>query len=341
MNRRSVLLLYILMLLLLLPAIVSSSMSDAVKLSFSGTVTSKPTSIVYLGAWLRGSMPSIYNEWINQTGKGLSMYANMAVFGYPNTPVPNTGAPYISITQRLQESVPWLQQGLFDSVVMTWQTAYSGEDTGTGATECTQRVASGEYDNLIRANAQWIKANFPYRLIIRLNHEFNLYRFGWSANSTVYKNAWHRIVDIFKSEGVNAEWFWCANWNNNPSSLNYLDYYPGDSYVDWVGIDLYAANWALSAEVQLGWQNDAIYNFAVSHGKPLMIGEWGVSMTSDLTDSQNANWLSTLFDGIEARPQIKAMVHWADGDWSIISKDEVGNYKYPQTIQVYKNRVTN
>lgn len=299
-----------------------------------------PDGYVYLGAWLRGNMPDVYNEWVSQTGKGLALYATMACFGQPDTPVPNTGAPWMTLTQRLQGALPYMEQGLYNAISLTWMTSYTGDDTESGATECTQRVANGEYDDFIRKNAQWTKANVPYKLFIRLNQEFNLYHFGWSRDPVVFINAWKRIVDIFRSEGVNPTWFWCANWNDNPSNLHFEDYYPGDDYVDWIGIDVYAASWATDAETELGWNNNAIYNFALSHNKPFMIGEWGLNMTGDLTDEQNEHWLTTFFDGIEARPKIKAIVHWGGWGWSLIAKDDSGNYKYPQTIQTYKTRVS-
>jgi hypothetical protein len=290
-----------------------------------------PDGYVYLGAWLQGSMPDVYNEWVSTTGKGLAIYATMAVFGYPDTSVPNTGAPWISLTQRLQGASPWIEQGLYDTACITWQTQYAGDDGADLQWECMQRVANGEYDSFIRENARWIKANIPYKLFIRLNHEFNLGNWGWSRDANVYKDAWKRVVDIFREEDVNPDWVWCANWNDNPSNLHFQDYYPSDSYVDWVGVDIYAASWATDAETELGWNDNAIYNFALSHNKPVMIAEWGLNITGYLTDEQNAYWLTTFFDGIEARPEIKAIVHWGGWNWYLLN--------YPATTEVYKNRV--
>jgi hypothetical protein len=308
-----------------------SSLDGTLRISTEGTIVYGQ---VYLGAWLQGGMPDIYDKWVNETGRGLAIYATMACFGYPDTPVPNTGAPWITLTQRLQEALPWMQQGLFDAVSLTWETSYTGNDTGSGAVECTQRVANGDYDNYIRATAIWIKTNFPYKLFIRLDHEFNLETQGWSQNATAYILAWRRVVDIFRTEGVAVEWVWCANWNDNPSTLHYQDYYSGDDYVDWVGVDIYANSWGLNAEEMLaskGSNNLSVYDFALAHGKKFMIGEWGLNLTNDMTDQENAVWLSGMFDAIEERPNVKAIIHWGGENWCLLN--------YPSAIEVYRNRV--
>lgn len=294
-----------------------------------------PEGYLYLGAYLRGIIPDVYNEWVNQTGKGLAIYATCSVFGYPDTPVPNTGAPWITLTQRIESILPYLEDGTFDALCLTWQMQYDG--SGTGMNECYLRVAGGEYDRFIRDSARWIKENFPYKLFIRLNHEFNLHSWKWGENPTAYIEAWKRVVDIFRSEGVNITWVWCPNANdNNPWGTHMPDYYPGDDYVGWVGTDLYANSWwgpeggMATAEYMLEW---GTYDFAVAHSKPFMICEWGLNITGDMTDGQNANWLMGFFDAIESRSNIKAIIHWGDAryGWYLL--------QYPSATQVYRNRV--
>lgn len=309
----------------------ASSLNDTSTILSNGTIV---YGHVYIGAWLQGEMPTVCNEWVNKTGKGLAIYATMACFGYPETPVPNTGNPWITLTQRLQEASLWMQQGLYDAVCLTWMTTYTGDDTGLGAVECTQRVSSGEYDNFLRATARWIRSDFPYKLFIRLDHEFNLETQGWSQNTTTYAMAWRRVVDIFRTEGVVVEWVWCPNWNDNPSTLQYQDFYPGDDYLDWIGVDIYANSWGMNAQGMLdckGSNNLSVYEFALVHGKPFMIGEWGLNLTNDMTDQENAVWLSGMFDAIEERPNVKAIIHWGGENWSLLN--------YPSAIEIYRNRV--
>ena len=66
--------------------------------------------------------------------------------------------------------------------------------------------------------------------------------------------------------------------------------YPGDAYVDYIGIDVYDQSWctnysdpaarwndALNAQWGLTWHRD----FAAAHGKPMSFPEWGVATRSD------------------------------------------------------------
>ena len=53
-----------------------------------------------------------------------------------------------------------------------------------------------------------------------------------------FRAAWIHTWTLFQQEGAtNVEWVWCPNNGNYP----YKGFYPGDRYVDWVGVDGY--NW--------------------------------------------------------------------------------------------------
>jgi beta-mannanase len=233
-----------------------------------------------------------------------------------------------------------MKDGLFYGVCLTWMMSYNSTSTGIEAFEYTQKVANGDYDNLIRANARWIKNNFPYKLLIRLNHEFNLGNWGWSKDAAVYAKAWRRVADDFRIEDMQAEWVWSPNFQDNPSTIHYQDYYPGDDYVDWIGVDVYANSWihdsdGWTAEEMLscrGTNNLSIYEFALLHNKPCMIAEWGLNITGDMTDEQNAAWLTGMFDAIEKRPDLRAIIHWGGSPWYLMN--------YPVAANVYRDRVS-
>jgi len=300
---------------------------------------------VYLGAWLNGNMPDIYYDWVNATGKGLAFYATMSVLA-PQLPVPDNGTnplDRMTLTSRLAEALPLLRQGLYSAVCLNWQTTFtcSSEDTGPNGSAfmCTQGVANGTFDNVIRENAKWIKSNFPYPLILRVNHEFdNPSSVGWGKDPEVYVAAWERIVNIFREENVsNVKWFWCPNFSSDAGVL-YADYYPGDSYVDIIGIDMYANSWFQNANLMFnsrGSQNQnpiCPYQFALDHNKPFAIGEWGLNLTDDLTDEQNAAWLSSMFELIKNNTDIKMIIHWGAFEWYLLN--------YPMATQVYRSYVS-
>ena len=91
--------------------------------------------------------------------------------------------------------------------------------------------------------------------------------------------AFQRVHDIFEGQSVNnVVWVWCPNNGSSPSEpWNVPEaYYPGDSYVDWIGFDGY--NFGTS-QTWSGWQSffniyNALYQKFKTYGKPIMLGEF-------------------------------------------------------------------
>lgn len=318
---------------------IASSTSPRAVIPSRGKISSD---YVYLGAWLNGKMPDILENWTSETGKGLAIYAIFAALA-PNVPVPNNGSYQRTLTQGLTEALPWIKEGLYGAVCLTWMTTFTcnSGDTGPNGTafECTQKVASGQYDDIIRDNARWIKSYFPYKLILRFDHEFDIPRiWGWGKDPAVYVAAWRRIVDIFRQENISqVEWCWSPNFNSDAGVL-FADYYPGDDYVDWVGVSLYANTWGWrNADEMLSARGDAKqnpvcpYEFALVHNKPFMIAEWGLNVTKDMSDEQNAVWLKGMFTAIEKRLNTRMIIHWGTAELYLLN--------YPEALQIYRSYV--
>ena len=83
---------------------------------------------------------------------------------------------------------------------------------------------------------------------------------------------------------------WTINAHNTPAGVCggvSTNCYPGDDYVDIIGIDNYdhypwssseaVFNRAATDPEGLTW----LYTFARAHGKPFSVGEWGVVPTGD------------------------------------------------------------
>ena len=111
---------------------------------------------------------------------------------------------------------------------------------------------------------------------------------------------------------MNVVWVWCPNNVDSPGQPKAMRYYPGDTYVDWVGADGY--NWGTSSP-DFEWQSFAsvfqdIYSQIVKTGKPVMIGE----MASDEVGGSKADWIAQIVPTLKTRfPAIKAVV-WFDID---------------------------
>ncbi len=173
----------------------------------------------------------------------------------------------------------------------------------------TRDVAQGKLDGYIREYAQAVRAYGGPLFISPVCAEFNG---NWwrscspGADVTLsvgdFVAAWRQTVDIFRAEGVtNVAWVW--NSIQAPAVQDFTAFWPGDDYVDWAGVDMYDDQPPSSIE--------APYHFAISHGKPLFIGEWGIRVAlSSLTPAQQREWLEGMFNVFESHLRIKAMVYY-------------------------------
>lgn len=185
-------------------------------------------------------------------------------------------------------------------------------------------ITSGKHDALIRARADGVKA-LGKRVFIRWAWEMNGNWYAWSgarngANTTAaarYRAAWRRVVSIFRARGAtNAVWVWSPNHANIPArSWNrWQNYYPGHSWVDWVGIDGY--NWGRSRSWSR-WQDfRAIFGpvyASYRSAKPIMIAE---TASTDV-GGDKARWIRIASFQIKRYyPSIAAVV------WFHVNKEE-------------------
>jgi beta-mannanase len=141
------------------------------------------------------------------------------------------------------------------------------------------------------------------------------------SGALVFVAAWRHIHDVFAAVGVNnAAWVWAPNADSHPGGIDttswnsWRNYYPGDTYVDWVGIDGY--NWG----TQYTWQTfgqifSPVYADYVGR-KPIMIAESG----SVEAGGDKAQWLADSATWIKAHPGIAAVV-WFDTNQSSTGLD--------------------
>ncbi|MBF0523947.1 MAG: hypothetical protein HQK56_02485 [Deltaproteobacteria bacterium] len=104
-----------------------------------------------------------------------------------------------------------------------------------------RNIIESKFDDYITRYARDIKAwNHP--LFLRFAHEMNGTWYPWSeevnGNRTgEYVRAWRHVHRIFSREGVlNVTWVWCPS-RKKAASQNLHKLYPGDEYVDWLGMD--------------------------------------------------------------------------------------------------------
>jgi beta-mannanase len=143
-------------------------------------------------------------------------------------------------------------------------------------------ITEGHFDTFISAWARQIK-QVKGTVLLRILHEFNGDWYPWCVskndkNPEMLVKAYRHIHDIFEQENVtNVRFIWCPNSMSVPQEKwNYImDAYPGDTYVDFVGLDIY--NGAGISFLWRSFRKEAIENYFILTqllpGKPLLICE--------------------------------------------------------------------
>jgi len=193
----------------------------------------------------------------------------------------------------------------------------------TGATPfidwtCTSdaSVISGNQDALITSYAQELKA-YGRPVFLRWFWEMNLVNLPRTSGclgtggATGYIQAWQHIWTIFQNQGAaNVAFVWCPSINGVAFGSAF---YPGDSYVDWIGWDGYDRRGSPSATLT---QFAPFYANWVTHGKPLVIGE-----TAATTDQ--APYLTALATALpNSFPQVRAILYYDSKstlDWTLVN----------------------
>ncbi len=110
-------------------------------------------------------------------------------------------------------------------------------------------IASGQYDGYLSAFAEAVRA-YRHPVIVGFGHEMNGGWYSWGHRNTSPKTfvaAWRHMVKLFREEGAkNVTWLWTVNiMHTNRDIPSPAPWWPGNSYVNWVGIDgyYYSPSW--------------------------------------------------------------------------------------------------
>jgi hypothetical protein len=141
--------------------------------------------------------------------------------------------------------------------MLTWESWDTNVTQSDGAPAWSQpdfspaTIANGTYDAYIRSSAQQIK-NLDCPIALRLDQEQNGYWYPWGITTQGMNNSaadyaamWRHIWTIFNQVGVqNVLWVWSPDIQSHKhTGLPDLSAsYPGNRYVDWIGIDGYLYN---------------------------------------------------------------------------------------------------
>ena len=211
--------------------------------------------------------------------------------------------------------------------VISWKCDQSGTNTN-------HMIAAGSAseDVVIAATAKAL-AQYPGPVLLRWFWEFNLLQSGsaianasCSGNTSlnpptqqVYNDfigAWQHIWQLFQDAGAtNVAFLWnpgSYGADGDPSDPH--GYYPGNEYVDWIGVDTYQHSATEDFAADL---NPFYKDFSQSQygGKPIMAGENGSANYSQYNIELQSTYLAGVLTDIQANrfPLLKAYDYFDSG----------------------------
>jgi len=189
----------------------------------------------------------------------------------------------------------------------------------------------GDFDAQIK---QWadVAKQLPFPVLVEFAPEANGNWYQWSGTfydngPALYQAVYQRFINICRQEGAtNITWVFHMNNLSNPATANntMAQYYPGDSYIDWLGISVVGALYQTDY-----WDNftdllDPGYTemAAVSTTKPIAIVE--ASVIESLQDpNKKAGWITDAYNAMKSGsyPRIKAFSFWSEPSWTTEGND--------------------
>jgi hypothetical protein len=204
---------------------------------------------------------------------------------------------------------------------LTWQP----QSRGAGVNY--QDVLAGKWDiylNQFAQDARSMGFNIRISLAPEMNSDWVLWGTGRDGNSADgFQQFWRYVVEKFRANGANnISWVWTPNVQYYGQKYSYSELYPGDSWVDFLGVDGY--NWGTSQSWS-EWQSfrevfQPSYNALTNiSGKKILIME----TASTELGGNKAQWISQMFSDLPTVfPRVQGFTWFninKETDWRINS----------------------
>lgn len=265
----------------------------------------------------------------------------------------------VSLRQRLDEVERY---GAVPVIQLTPQPVFK-DDPWYIPDYALQRIIDGNFDDALSRNVADVIKRYGKPVMMSFAGEMNGDWYSYSGifqggDTTTefgdpskadgperYVAAYRHIIELFQDREVNN-----VTWLFHPNDISYPEeawnsikaYYPGDEYIDWVGISLYGADSPDAPWDSFESRMNLIYSELTSlfPNKPFMLAEWGVGEWPEKGDK--AAWITEAFTTLQSKyTHIKCAIYWHekwendDGSWSdlrINSSDEA--------LNAYKNGIS-
>jgi uncharacterized protein (TIGR03437 family) len=182
-----------------------------------------------------------------------------------------------------------------------------GLNMTTGVTDHYEaQVAAGAYDQQIANLVEGLR-RLALPVYLRIGYEFN--GLTWNGYQPVpYQQAFIRITNALRAANLEVATVWDMEIPDGVST--YFDYYPGDQYVDWFGINIFQAK-AFQDSTLSG-----VFAQARARKKPVMMGEeTGFSVGAQNGATSWNGWYAQFFSFLQANPEVKQF-NYIDWNWA-------------------------
>ncbi|MGA8994005.1 MAG: glycosyl hydrolase [Nocardioidaceae bacterium] len=203
--------------------------------------------------------------------------------------------------------------------VVTWEPFYARRPLV--ASYPLAAIAAGRYDAYLRRSADQAAAvRRPF--IIRFGHEMNGFWYPWGqprplhpqsvsdpANTPgAYVAAYRHVVEVFRDRGAdNVVWMWSPNLTDANLKISLASLYPGDRYVDVVGLSGYLEKPTDTFEDR--YRPTMAELATIGIGKPVIVAETGAVAGAD-----RAPQLRSLLTAMTAEPRVVGVVYFSQPD---------------------------
>ena len=316
----------------LLPALLLTFLAAAFPLPSVAVAQQGDGDAIAMGAWIPNSFehPGLIDRYAREVGQRPAIVSR-----YPNWSSP----PF----QKAALNAIWSRGAV---PLVTWE-PWTVKEVGIPLSA----IAAGRYDAYIRRSAGEA-ASWPHPILLRFAHEMNGTWYPWGRREgntpRLYVAAWRHVVRVFRQAGAdNVKWVWAPNVNEQagpgiswpligggPSHpFPFAAYYPGDRWVDWVGLDGF--NWGKGGEWQsftaiFGDSYDAVTRLTL---RPMIVTE----TASNEKGGDKAAWIaSALGDELPRFPRIRALVWFDEGFSGVAARLDSS----PSALEAFRNAVS-
>lgn len=208
-------------------------------------------------------------------------------------------------------------------------------------------VLDGKYDEFLTHYATTV-SEFDHPVLFRLGNEMNgdwcpYSSYHTSKDTLMYKEFYKYLYGFFETaKADNVIWIWNPNGESFPNFKwnDALMYYPGDEYVDVIGLTAYNTGtyypdekWTTFADLY----DETYQEYLTLFDKPMMITEFA---SSSVGGDKN-QWVIEMFEHIKSYEHLKIAIWWDGCDW-----DANGNVarpyfidEFPEVLETFKKNL--